>query len=95
MTLRETEMLGKQLVKAGFYRDPNNHNIYKIGSRMEMPYFIMIRFTKAWSCWMATIYHHIDKNTVVEFAGILEVFTPESVFEEHARLKAAIEFIKI
>lgn len=95
MTLRETEILGKQLVKAGFYRDPNNHNIYKTGNRIGIPFYIVIYFKKVWNEWSAIVEHHLNKNTVVDFDGIHKVFTPESVFEEHARLKAAIEFIKI
>ena len=93
MTLRDTELIGKQLVKYGFYRNRNNHHEYtfitnEINVRVQFkPYFS--------SVWMAHFTHDLEYHTRVNFIEYTEVFTPEWLIEEHNKLQALFKFARL
>jgi hypothetical protein len=91
MTLRETELLGKQLVKYGFYRSSSDHQNYRIHTSGGT---LTIQFRKSLSIWCALIVHDIDSHTIVKFDGHEAVFTPQWVIEEHEKLQAMFKFLR-
>jgi hypothetical protein len=91
MTLRDTELIGKQLVKNGFYRSSIDHQNYK---SPRSNYAITVQFQAYGSVWIAVITHDIDIHTVVKFNGHDTVFTPEWLREEHKKLQAMFKFLR-
>jgi hypothetical protein len=91
MTLRDTELIGKKLVKYGFYRSNTDHQDYRL-SNVEGA--INIYFKKFGQVWVASIFHDIDFHTKVKFEGHQAVFTPEWVVEEHKKLQALFKFAR-
>ena len=91
MTLKETEDIGKKLVKNGFYRSATDHQNY----RSPISNFaITVQFKQYGMVWMAFITHDIDAHTVVKFNGHQAVFTPEWLREEHKKLQAMFKFLR-
>jgi hypothetical protein len=95
MTLRDTELIGKKLVKHGFYRsdtDHQNYSSYSINTKGR----IFIQFRLSGSVWCALIVHDIDSDshTLVKCDGHEAVFTPEWVIEEHKKLQAMFKFLR-
>jgi hypothetical protein len=91
MTLRDTELIGKQLVKHGFYRSSTDHQNYR--SPMSNC-AITVHFKSYGSVWIALILHDIDTHTVVKFNGHEAVFTPQWLREEHKKLQAMFKFLR-
>ena len=91
MTLRDTELIGKQLVKYGCYRSSTDHQHYRIHTSGGA---IAIQFKISGSVWCALIVHDIDSHTIVKFDGHSAVFTPEWLVEEHKKLQALFKFLR-
>jgi len=88
MTLRDTELIGKKLVKYGFYRNSNNHHKYMYKD-------ISIEFVLFYSNnWYADIKMSVIDNVIVFFKGHEAVFTPQWVMEEYGKLVAAFKFLR-
>ena len=93
MTLRDTELIGKKLVKYGFYRSKTNHHAY--GTMCKNPASgIDIIFTRYGHVWVANFIHNINHCTVVKFNHHEAVFTPEWLVEEHEKLQAMFKFLR-
>jgi hypothetical protein len=91
MTLRDTELIGKKLVKYGCYRSSTDHQHYRIHTSGGA---IAIQFRPSGSVWYALIVHDIDSHTIVKFDGHSAVFTPQWVIEEHEKLQAMFKFLR-
>ena len=91
MTLKDTELIGKKLVKNGFYRSATDHFNYR---SPISNYAITVQFQPYGSIWTASITHNIDFHTVVNFNGHQAVFTPEWLREEHKKLQAMFKFLR-
>jgi hypothetical protein len=96
MTLRDTELIGKKLVKHGFYRSDTDHQNYRSYS-INTKGRISIQFKLSGSVWCALIVHDIDSDshTLVKSDGHEAVFTPEWVIEEHEKLQAMFKFLRV
>ena len=92
MTLRDTELIGKKLVKYGFYRSNTDHQYYR-GSMFDG--WVKIHFKRHGIVWNALITHEIDIHTSVVFTDHQAVFTPEWVAEEHKKLQAMFKFLRL
>jgi hypothetical protein len=93
MTLRDTELIGKKLVKYGFSRSNTNHHNYEC-LRRNINTGIGIIFTRYGQVWVADFLYHIDHCSMVKFNHHEAVFTPEWVIEEHDKLLAMFKFIR-
>ena len=91
MTLRDTELIGKKLVKYGFYRSNTDHQNYRLP---KVKGIIHVQFKKFGSIWTASIIHSIDFHTAVKFDSHEAVFTPEWLEEEHEKLQAMFKFLR-
>jgi hypothetical protein len=91
MLLRDTELIGKKLVKYGFYRSSTDHQNYRIHTSGGA---IAIQFRPSGNTWCALIVHDIDSHTLVKCDGHEAVFTPEWVIEEYEKLQAMFKFIR-
>lgn len=91
MTLRDTELIGKKLVKYGFYRANADHQYYR-GKVLDG--WVTIHFKRSGVVWNALITHEMDVNTTVHFTDHQAVFTPEWVVEEHEKLQAMFKFLR-
>jgi hypothetical protein len=93
MTLRDTELIGKKLVKYGFYRDDKDHQLYQYywGTAGG----IYVEFKRYGGVWAAIITHKIDARTEVILDGRQAVFTPEWVVKEHNKLQAMFKFMRL
>lgn len=91
MTLRDTELIGKKLVKSGFYRYEADRQGYR-GKVLDG--FVTVHFRIKGIVWSALITHEIDIHTEVDFRGYEAVFTPEWLIEEHEKLQALFKFIR-
>jgi hypothetical protein len=91
MLLRDTELIGKELVKYGFYRSSSDHQNYRIHTSGGT---LTIQFRLSGSVWCALIVHDIDSHTIVKFDGHSAVFTPQWVIEEHEKLQAMFKFLR-
>jgi len=91
MTLRDTELIGKKLVKYGFYRSKKDHQEYKF---LNVEGTIQVNFVRFGSVWFVLIRHEIDSHTKVGFDGHQAVFTPEWLVEEHKKLQAMFKFLR-
>ncbi len=91
MTLRDTELIGKKLVKNGFYRSNADHQYYRGNLNVG---WITIHFKKKGIVWSALITHEIDVHTTVHFTDHQAVFTPEWLVEEHKKLQAMFKFLR-
>jgi hypothetical protein len=88
MTLRETELIGKKLVKYGFYRNSNNHHKYMYKD-------ISIEFVLLYTNnWYADIKMSVIDNVIVFVKGHEAVFTPQWVMEEYDKIKAMFKFLR-
>ena len=94
MTLRDTELIGKELVKYGFYRSSSDHQNYRIHTSGGT---LTIQFRLSGSVWCALIVHDIDSDshTLVKCDGHEAVFTPEWVIDEHEKLQALFKFARL
>ena len=93
MTLRDTELIGKKLVKNGFYRSSSDHHTYRSPISNCA---ITVHFKPSYGMvWMAFITHDIDTHTVVKFNGHEAVFSPEWLREEHKKLQAMFKFLRL
>ena len=92
MTLRDTELIGKKLVKAGFFRSSKDHQAYRFNGVSGS---ISLYFNKSGETWKALFVHAIDYHTLVEFDHHEAVFTPEWVIEEHKKLQAIFKFLRL
>jgi hypothetical protein len=95
MTLRDTELIGKKLVKYGFYRSNTNHHVYKNSALPLHNGSIELGFRLSGSVWVVSFIHHIDFHTTVKFDGHQTVFTPEWLVEEHKKLQAMFKFARL
>ncbi len=92
MTLRDTELIGKKLVKYGFNRSGTDHHSYRY---LPSKSSISVKFTRFGVIgWSALIVHEIDSHTTVKFDSHEAVFTPEWLREEHKKLQAMFKFIR-
>jgi hypothetical protein len=91
MTLRDTELIGKKLVKYGFYRSNTDHQNYRLP---KVEGTIELQFKRFGSVWFALILHEIDLHTKVKFDGHQATFTPEDLVEEHKKLQAMFKFLR-
>jgi hypothetical protein len=91
MTLRDTELIGKELMKYGFYRNSKDHQHY-ISPRSD--YGITVHFKQYGSIWTALITHYIDTHTQVISNDHQAVFSIEWLTEEHDKLVAAFKFLR-
>ena len=91
MTLRDTELIGKELVKYGFYRNSRDHQHYR---SPRSDYGIIVHFKPYGSIWTALITHDIDTHTQVIFNDCEAVFSVEWLTEEHDKLVAAFKFLR-
>ena len=91
MTLRDTELIGKKLVKYRFYRDNEDHQLYQYWGTTGGIY---VEFKIYGGIWAAIITHKIDARTEVKLDGRQAVFTPEDLVEEHKKLQAMFKFIR-
>ena len=88
MTLRDTELIGKELVKYGFYRNTRNHHIYGHGD-------ITLEFKMLYTnFWYADIKMFVIDNVIVFVKGHEAVFTPEWLVEEYDKIKAMFKFLR-
>jgi uncharacterized membrane protein len=94
MLLRDTELIGKKLVKYGFYRSSTDHQNYSSYS-INIKGRISIQFKLSGRIWCALIVHDIDSYTIVKCDGHEAVFTPEWVIEEHKKLQALFKFARL
>jgi hypothetical protein len=92
MTLRDTELIGKKLVKYGFFRSNTDHHNYRY---LKSQGAISVQFQKFGSIWTALIVHALDMHTAVKFEGHQAVFTPEWLVEEHKKLQALFKFARL
>jgi hypothetical protein len=89
MTLRDTELIGKELVKYGFYRNSNNHHKYVYKD-------INIEFVLLYTNnWYADIKMSVIDNVIVFLKGHEAVFTPEWVLDEYGKLVALFQFARV
>ena len=98
MTLRDTELIGKKLVKYGFHRSSTDHQNYKYQQNYRIHTSrgaIAIQFKISGYTWYALIVHDIDSHTIVKCDGYEAVFTPEWVIEEHDKLQALFKFARL
>jgi hypothetical protein len=92
MTLRETELIGKKLVKYGFYRSSTGRHIYTLtDSGMNISVVFKLYFS---TVWVVEFTHEIAYHTRVKFIEHAVVFTPEWVIEEHKKLQAMFKFLR-
>ena len=91
MTLRDTELIGKKLVKYGFYRSKTDHQEYKLAN---VEGIIQVNFVKFGNVWFVLILHEIDFHTKVKFDSHEAAFTPEWLVEEHKKLQAMFKFLR-
>jgi len=91
MTLRDTELIGKRLVKYGFFRSLADHQDYRTLGSMGN---ISIKFKKFGTTWCAVITHTMDLNFEVRYTYYGEVFTPEWVVEENKKFQAMFKFLR-
>jgi hypothetical protein len=89
MTLRDTELIGKELVKYGFYRNSNNHHKY-VYKDINIEFVLLYH-----NNWYADIEIHIDSQTVVCFKGQEALFTPEWLIGEMSKIKALFQFARV
>ena len=88
MTLRDTELIGKELVKYGFYRNSHDHHKYMYRD-------ISIEFVLLYSNnWYADIKMSVINNVIVFLKGHEAVFTPEWVLDEYSKLVALFQFLR-
>jgi hypothetical protein len=88
MTLRDTELIGKELVKYGFYRNSNNHHKYMYKD-ISVEFVLMHT-----SYWSAEIKMSVIDNVIVFLKGHGAVFTPEWLVEEYDKIKAMFKFLR-
>jgi hypothetical protein len=93
MTLRDTELIGKKLVKYRFYRDDKDHQLYQYWG-INGAGGIYVEFKIYGGIWAAIITHKIDARTEVKLDGRQAVFTPEWLVEEHKKLQAMFKFLR-
>jgi hypothetical protein len=92
MTLRETELIGKKLVKYGFHRSVNNHHQYSyITIKMNVSVEFKLYFSNV---WIVNFTHDVALNTRVQIIEHAETFTPEWLIDEHNKLRAIFKFLK-
>lgn len=91
MTLRDTELIGKKLVKHGFYRANTDHQYYR-GKVLNG--WVTIHFKRSGIGWNTLIIHDIDTHTTVHFTDYQVVFTPEWIVEEHKKLQAMFKLLR-
>jgi hypothetical protein len=91
MLLRDTELIGKKLVKHGFSRSDTDHQNYT-GSFYTGA--ITVHFVRYGGIWLVNFVHYMDINTIVKFNHHEAVFTPEWVIEEHEKLQAMFKFLR-
>jgi hypothetical protein len=92
MTLRDTELIGKKLVKYGFHRSKNNHYQYsyltsEINVGLEFEHY-------HGTVWVANFTHDINLHIRVKYTEHSDIFTPEWIFEEHKKLRAMFKFLR-
>jgi hypothetical protein len=93
MTLRQTELIGKKLVKYGFYRSRVNHHQYTYVSK---DINVSVEFKLYFShVWVANFTHDLEFHTRVNFVEHTDVFTPEWLIEEHNKLRAVFNFLRV
>jgi hypothetical protein len=92
MTLRDTELIGKKLVKYGFYRSNADHQYYRGNIFGGV---VTIHFRRQGTAWNTLITHEIDTHTTVHFTDHQAVFTPQWVAEEHKKLQAMFKFLRV
>jgi hypothetical protein len=91
MTLRDTELIGKKLVKYGFSRSNTDHQNYISTS---YPNVMTVHFVRYGGVWLANFVHYMDINTIVKFDSHEAVFTPQWVIKEHEKLQAMFKFAR-
>lgn len=92
MTLRDTELVGKKLVKYGFNRSRISHHEYTL---IDRGININVEFKLYFSTvWIANFTHDFDYNTRVIFTENSKIFTPEWLVEEHKKLQAMFKFLR-
>ena len=92
MTLRDTELIGKKLVKAGFFRSNYNHHFYRSANfKGEIILEFKLLYTNN---WYADIEMHIDSQTVICYKGQEALFTPEWLIGEMGKIKALFQFAR-
>lgn len=91
MTLRDTELIGKKLVKYGFKRSTTDHQNY-----ISTPYpnVMTVHFVRYGATWLANFVHYMDLHTIIKFDSHEAVFTPEWLREEHEKLQAMFKFLR-
>lgn len=93
MTLRETELIGKSLIKNGFRRASVNHQYY---IRSEDGIDVYVEFKLYYSkLWVADFTHNLDSSTSVKFLGHTEVFTAEWLDRECKKVEAIFNFLRL
>ena len=93
MTLKETEILGKKLVKYGFHRSRANHHVYTFiseNANISIEFKMYLKYI-----WIADFTHDLEYHTRVNFIEHTEVFNPEWLIEEHNKLKALFKFARV
>lgn len=89
MTLRDTELIGKKLVKYGFYRNPKDHHVYSDKDGIK------VHFRQSYGhFWVVDITYEFNVHTIVRYEHHGAVFTPEWLREEHKKLKAMFKFLR-
>jgi hypothetical protein len=89
MTLRDTELIGKKLVKYGFYINSNNHHKYMYKD-------ISVEFVLLYANnWYANIKMSVTDNVIVLLTGHEAIFTPEWVMKEYGKLVALFQFARV
>jgi hypothetical protein len=93
MRLRDTELIGRRLVKYGFYRSKTDHQNYRY---FNLQGAINIQFQRYGVVgWSALIVHEIDAHTTIKFDTYEALFTPEWLVEEHKKLQAMFKFLRL
>jgi hypothetical protein len=91
MTLRDTELIGKRLVKYGFYRSKVNHHVYTFISKEVN---VSLEFKRYISyIWVVNFTHDLEYHTRVNFVEHTEIFTPQWLIDEHKKLRAIFKFL--
>jgi hypothetical protein len=93
MTLRDTELIGRKLVKAGFFRSNISHYVYRYRSD-DINIYLEFK-PSASQAWMVDFIHELDYHTKITFFGHSAIFTPDWIIKEHLKLKTVFKLLRL
>jgi len=90
MTLRDTDLIGKHLVKIGFSRCKTSHYEYHCHYNGT---FIEIKFIKLYNHWKVLIKYRIDASTDIVYD--LPNIDVKTIYSEADKLVAIFKFMRL